>query len=31
MSAQSQDWHVLWFDVYHPGESVAKIRATLEF
>lgn len=24
-------WHVLWFDDYHPAESIEKIRQSLEF
>lgn len=31
MAAQKRGWKVLWFDDYRPGESAARIRASLEF
>lgn len=31
MAAEKQGWHVLWFDDYRPEESVARVRAALEF
>lgn len=30
MAAEKFDWHVLWFDNYHPETSVTRIRDTLE-
>lgn len=30
MAATKRHWHVLWFDDYHPDESVARIRQALE-
>ncbi len=31
MAAEKNGWHVLWFDDYRPGESVARVRHALEF
>ncbi len=31
MAAGQMGWHVLWFDDSHPGESVKRIKQTLEF
>jgi putative hydrolase of the HAD superfamily len=31
MAAEKLDWHVLWFDVYHPDEGEERIRQMLEF
>ena len=31
MAAEKHGWHVLWFDDYRPEESVARVRAALEF
>lgn len=31
MAAEKLDWHVLWFDVYHPEEGANRIRQILEF
>ncbi len=31
MAAGQQGWHVLWFDEYHPDESVSRVRSALEF
>lgn len=31
MAAGKLGWHVLWFDDYHPEESVARIKRALEF
>lgn len=31
MAAASLGWHVLWFDDYRSGESIERIRKTLEF
>lgn len=31
MAAGQQGWHVLWFDEYHPEESVARVKSALEF
>jgi putative hydrolase of the HAD superfamily len=30
MAAEKLGWHVLWFDDYHPEESAARIRESLE-
>lgn len=30
MAAQKRGWKVLWFDDYRPGESAARIKASLE-
>ena len=30
MAAAKRGWHVLWFDDYHPAESVGRIREALE-
>lgn len=30
MAAERMGWHVLWFDDYRPGESIARIRQALE-
>jgi FMN phosphatase YigB (HAD superfamily)/DNA-binding XRE family transcriptional regulator len=30
MAAEHNGWHVLWFDDYHPEESITRIRETLE-
>ena len=30
-AADHQGWHVLWFDDYHPEESIARIKKALEF
>ncbi len=30
MAAAKRGWHVLWFDDYHPNESVARAREALE-
>jgi putative hydrolase of the HAD superfamily len=29
MAAEKQGWHVLWFDDYHPDESIKRIRDSL--
>lgn len=29
--ADRMSWHVLWFDDYHPAESIDKIKKSLEF
>lgn len=31
MAAARLGWHVLWFDDYHPDESVDRVRKALEF
>ena len=31
IAADKMGWHVLWFDDFKPDESVARIRAALEF
>lgn len=31
IAADKHSWHVLWFDDYHPTESIKKIRESLEF
>lgn len=31
MSAEKMGWHVLWFDDFHPAESVSRIKSTLNF
>jgi len=31
MAAQHMDWHVLWYDSYHPAATDQKIRQMLEF
>lgn len=31
MAAEKEGWHVLWFNDYSAGESVARIREALEF
>lgn len=31
MAAEKHGWKVLWFDDYHPSESVTRIKKTLEF
>ena len=30
-AAERQGWHVMWFDDYHPKESVKRAEAALEF
>jgi putative hydrolase of the HAD superfamily len=30
MAAEKLDWHVLWFDDFHPAESAAYVRDVLE-
>jgi FMN phosphatase YigB (HAD superfamily) len=30
MAAERMGWHVLWFDDFHPEESIARIKASLE-
>lgn len=31
MAAEKMGWHVLWFDDFRPEDSVARVKATLEF
>lgn len=31
VAAEKLGWHVLWFDDFHPEDSVAKIKNSLEF
>lgn len=31
MAAEKFGWHVLWFDDFEPGDSVARIKQALEF
>lgn len=31
MAAARQGWHVMWFDDYHPDESVERVKKALEF
>jgi FMN phosphatase YigB (HAD superfamily)/DNA-binding XRE family transcriptional regulator len=31
MAAEKLGWHVLWFDDFRPGESVQRVRSSLEF
>lgn len=31
VAAEKMGWHVLWFDDFHPDDSVAKIKSSLEF
>lgn len=31
MAAAREGWHVLWFDDYHPDESVERVKKALEF
>jgi FMN phosphatase YigB (HAD superfamily)/DNA-binding XRE family transcriptional regulator len=31
IAAEKAGWHVLWFDDYHPEESIGRVKSALEF
>jgi FMN phosphatase YigB (HAD superfamily)/DNA-binding XRE family transcriptional regulator len=31
IAAEKAGWHVLWFDDYHPEESIVRVKSALEF
>lgn len=31
VAAEKLDWHVLWFDDFHPSESANRVRSALEY